>query len=280
MRAAILTWLLLALPSCATAGPVPHARSGPYTLEVVDSHEVPLPTFEHRGRTYVLGTHGERYLIRVRNESPRRVEVVASVDGRDVVDGRPAAYERRGYVVAPWQEVTIDGFRTSGSSVAAFRFGSVADSYAARMGDARDVGIIGVAVFPEREAPPRARPLRPESKADERGRHERSDVSGAAPQAGPEAMSRRGLGTEFGEEHASHVVEVAFRRASSRPAAVLTVRYDDRAGLASLGIDVERRAWQTDDDRWLREAAEPFRRSRWAEPPPGRAGGSPIPLGD
>jgi hypothetical protein len=239
---------------------------------VVDERGAPLPTFEHRGRTYVLGAHGQRYLLRVRNSSERRIEVVASVDGRDVIDGRPAAYGRRGYLVGPWGEVTIDGFRTSEASVAAFRFGSVEDSYAARMGDARDVGVIGVAVFTERPAaPPRPLPLRPESKGavpGERGTGRSADAPGAAPRAESEALARPGLGTEFGEEHESRVVEVPFLRASARPAATLTVRYDDRAGLAALGIDVDRLDWRG-DDRWLRETAEPFRRGRWARPPDG-----------
>ncbi|HUL59879.1 MAG TPA: hypothetical protein VLU43_11415, partial [Anaeromyxobacteraceae bacterium] len=46
------------------------ARSGPYALEVVDEAGARLPTFEHRGRTYVLGRLGARYLLRVRNDSP------------------------------------------------------------------------------------------------------------------------------------------------------------------------------------------------------------------
>lgn len=273
MRPAFLVALLLTAPSCATAGPVQSARSGPYALEVVDEAGAPLPTFEHRGRTYVLGARGERYLLRVRNSSPRRIEVVASVDGRDVVDGRPAAYERRGYLVEPWGEVTIDGFRTSSASVAAFRFGSVATSYAARMGDARDVGVIGVAVFPERPLPPpRPWPLRPNSKSAAPGERGSADTGSAAPQSIPEGLTRRGLGTEFAESHESHVVEVPFERASSRPAVVLTCRYDDHDGLAALGIDVDHYAWRGGDDRALREAAEPFGRSRWATPPPGWEG--------
>ncbi len=36
--------------------------------------------------------------------------------------------------------------------MATFRFGSVGDSYAAQQGDARNVGVIGVALFAERGA--------------------------------------------------------------------------------------------------------------------------------
>src|SRR5690606_13380182 len=51
-------------------------------------------------------------------------------------------------------EVRIEGFRTSLTDVATFRFSSVADSYAGRKGKARNVGVIAVAIF-EEQAPPR-----------------------------------------------------------------------------------------------------------------------------
>jgi hypothetical protein len=129
------------------------ARWGAYRLELVDEAGRVLPTWSHHGRTYTLGRKGERYLVRVRNQSGRRAEVVVSVDGRDVVDGRPASFAKRGYLVEPGGEVTIDGYRLNDAAVAAFRFSSVSASYASRMGDARDVGVIGVAVFPERVPP-------------------------------------------------------------------------------------------------------------------------------
>ncbi|HYG70080.1 MAG TPA: hypothetical protein VD838_20565, partial [Anaeromyxobacteraceae bacterium] len=76
-----------------------------------------------------------------------------------------------------------------------------------------------------------------------------------------------GLGTEFGEEHASPVVEVPFERARPDPDAVVTLRYDDRAGLLALGIDVD--GGRRDREASLRATANPFRGSGYAEPPPG-----------
>ena len=157
MRLAPLALAVLAAcadPALARAHSTP-ARSGPFTLELLDAGGAVLPTFHHRGRTFVLGGLGDRYQVRVRNGSARRAEIVVSVDGRDVVDGRPAALGKRGYVVAPYGEIVVDGFRLSDAAVAAFRFSSVRDSYAGRMGDARDVGVVGAAVFLERQVPPR-----------------------------------------------------------------------------------------------------------------------------
>jgi hypothetical protein len=155
------------LSACAEARPIgdPRAASAPltsaaggYELQVlVDG--VPAPTFFQNGETYVMGALGERYTLRIVNHTGRRIEAVASVDGRDVVDGRPADFRnKRGYIVPAWGSVDIDGWRLTQAQVAAFRFSSVADSYAARTGSAREVGVVGAAIFSERIVP-RPRPL-------------------------------------------------------------------------------------------------------------------------
>lgn len=275
-----------AVPRFAFAHAESPSRSGPYSIELVDEAGGVLPTFQHRGRTYVLGTLGQRYLVRVRNASGRRAEVVVSVDGRDVIDGRPSAWEKRGYLVEPHGEVAIDGYRLNEDAVAAFRFSSVPRSYASRMGDARDVGVIGVAVFPERQRyapplaihePPRRDRAAPEAQSKASPGEPGEGAAGTAPAGAPPSAAlgdsrraeRPGIGTEFAEEHGSRVQRVSFERASSRPDAVLTLRYDDRQGLLALGIDVDGRGWSSSDDSSLREAADPFRRNSFAEPPPG-----------
>jgi hypothetical protein len=104
------------------------------------------------GRTLIMGQDGERYRILVRNATTARFEIVASVDGLDVIDGKPADPNRRGYIVDPHDSLVIDGFRTSDSNVAAFRFGAVSDSYAAQTSGDRNVGVVGFAIFSERGA--------------------------------------------------------------------------------------------------------------------------------
>ena len=87
----------------------------------------PAPTFWHDGETYVMGRVGERYVIRVSNRTGRRIEAVVTVDGRDVVDGKPGDFRhKRGYLVPAWGQVDIDGWRLSQSRAATFRFSSVA----------------------------------------------------------------------------------------------------------------------------------------------------------
>ncbi len=56
-------------------------------------------------------------------------------------------------MLAPWATLEIDGYRRSQDAVASFRFAGVGRSYAAERGDARNVGVIGVAFFAERGDP-------------------------------------------------------------------------------------------------------------------------------
>ena len=269
-----MPWLLAAMLCLTLPAPAPTradapTRRGDWSFDLVDEHGRPLPTFAHRGGTYVLGTAGQRYRLRIRNGSDRRVEVVASVDGRDVLDGGPSSLEKRGYVVDAHGETIIDGYRLSENAVAAFRFGTVARSYAALSGDARDVGVIGVAVFPERR--PR-RILLPEAAPSEL--RERSSGAGAGSRseeapASAKAVPRPGLGTTFGEERDSQVRRIAFVRESARPDVLLKLRYDDRLGLIAAGVDLDPGRCESDDGS-LRRSADPFRRDLgFARPPKG-----------
>ena len=141
----------------------PTVAPPPYSVSVEDEQGQGLPTFRHEGRTYLLGEPGLRYNIRVRNPTGSRVEAVVTVDGRDVVSGREGDYvNERGYIIAAYGSVLIEGFRKSLEEVAAFRFTSPDDSYSARRGTPENVGVIGVAFFPERPRPPppvRQRPV-------------------------------------------------------------------------------------------------------------------------
>lgn len=136
----------------ASIGAARASVSGEISITIVDEYGRPLPGGSAGGKMYVAGQDGQRYNIEIRNGSGYRVELVASVDGLDVIDGKPASYAKRGYILQPYGTVVIDGFRTSEDTVAAFRFGTVRESYAARTSGDRNVGVIGVALFAERGA--------------------------------------------------------------------------------------------------------------------------------
>jgi hypothetical protein len=129
-----------------------HAAQGGLTVALLDEAGRPLQGKTAGDRGYVVGRAGDRYAIQVRNSTGRRVEVVASVDGLDVVDGKSAATAKRGYLLEAGAVLAIDGFRLRDDAVAAFRFGRVRESYAARTGSDRNVGVIGLAFFDEKGA--------------------------------------------------------------------------------------------------------------------------------
>ena len=268
-------------PKSFARHPTRHARH--YQIELLDEAHRSLPLFRQRGRSFVLGRWGERYLIRVRNREHRRVEVVLTVDGRDVINGTPGSYSNRGYVIDAQSELIIEGFRQSTSSVATFRFTHPGDSYAGRLGSAENVGVIGAAFFPERGAAiaHRVRPSRRRDGAS-LGRGERtrsmgapahggadaaSDVAGAALRSGAASVPpsrriaprERRLGTRYGEQRHSESEQVPFIRASQRPTRRIVLYYDNEAGLEARGITVRPRP----------EEPSPFpREPRFAPPPP------------
>lgn len=137
--------------------PTPSASllDGMLTVRVVNENNQPFPGFKTSDRTCVIGKADERYIIIIENHTGYRFEAVGSVDGLDVLDGKTASFLKRGYIIAPYETMSIDGFRTSLSTVAAFRFSSVKGSYSSRAGQGEsNVGVIGIALFNEKGVTP------------------------------------------------------------------------------------------------------------------------------
>jgi hypothetical protein len=240
-----------------------------FSVSLIGGHGSALRNFMSGGQTFVLGEPGERYVIRIQNPTNRRVEAVISVDGRDAVSGQRADFVRqRGYVIEPFGSVSVEGFRTSMEQVRAFRFTDPSDSYAARMGTPENVGVIGVAFFPERDRSQQQIARRDRRRFDAPRSAAADGEASAAPRPKAGAAESRGgrannLGTEFGEGRMSSVMEVSFvRENASRPAQIVVVRYDDVEGLQARGIDVF-------GDRLVRRVREPepFPQARFAQPP-------------
>lgn len=281
-----LAGLIVILGCSGSAVAHPRGSSAGYVVTLEDESGRELPTFHHAGQTFVLGQYGDRYNIRVRNQTGQRIEAVVTVDGRDVVSGKVGDFVgERGYLVNAYDELVIEGFRQNWEAVAAFRFTNPGNSYSSRMGTPQNVGVVGVAVFPERQRyvrRPMPEPVSPyydgsrrmreyegrgagasaeSNGADRYGRAEAPARHKAGPQtsaspapASPSAESARGyagdayserpsdlsrdnLGTEYGESVSSSAYETSFVRAdTTSPSALITLRYDDRAGLQARGI--------------------------------------------
>jgi hypothetical protein len=126
------------------------AGGGAVTVAIRDAGGNNLEAMRVGDRTMVVGQAGQRYTIVLTNHTSHRFESVVTVDGLDVINGKSGNFDNRGYVLLPFATLEIEGFRQSTNAVAAFRFAAVGESYAAQMGAARNVGVIGVAFFGER----------------------------------------------------------------------------------------------------------------------------------
>jgi hypothetical protein len=244
-------WLLATLAASALLPlPLVACSSSPARVDFFDrAQETALETYRHRGRDYVVGAPGNEYAIRIRNCSGRRILAVVSVDGVNVVTGETAAPDQSGYVIEPYGYVNVQGWRKDLERTAAFYFSDPSDAYATRTGRPDDLGVIGVAVFRERELPPRTYPF--ESKV--------ANAPPAAPESAAGATAQRGaaesaaadaalpsLGTGHGRREWSPAQRVEFERAGSRPDQRVVIRYDRRETLAALGV-LPRPSWRGRD---------------------------------
>ena len=221
--------------------------SGPVFLTLLDRDTgALLPQYAHDGQRWTPGERGHRYGVRLRNASPQRVLVVLSVDGINAISGEQATPDQTGYVLNPWQSTDITGWRKSNYQVAQFVFSSPGDSYAERTGRGDNLGVVGIAVFNERNpvrwehrptAPlRRAVPAAASASTQDAARSESRMMSESAP-----APAQR-LGTGHGEREASSVRNTAFERATDDPTQVVQLRYDSARNLRARGIPVDRPA--------------------------------------
>ncbi len=233
----VLLPLVAVLALCGfRPAPPPTALSSaaPVALRLVDRDAGRLlPLYHHRGQQWSAGEQGHRFAVQLRNQSSERVLVVLSVDGVNAISGEDAAPYQSGYVLQPWQQVDITGWRKSDDDVAQFVFSPPAASYAARTGRDANIGVVGIAVFKERSYRPQA--LDRVEVTGGRAQARRSAVPAAEAMAAPAPA----LGTAHGQRERAPVRTTAFERASSTPDQVSQLRYDSARNLRARGIALE-----------------------------------------
>lgn len=196
-------------------------------IEVIDRERAtPIATHTYRGMRYIAGAPGQRYALRLTNQSNERVLVVLSVDGINAISGETAAYGQTGYVLEAWASAEVAGWRKNMSETAAFYFAALPESYAARTGRPDNVGVIGAAVFSERVAPPMAQPA-PAARSAESAAPQANDIS---------TQKAERLGTGHGEREYAPSRYTEFVRARSTPDEVIQIRYDSYARLVAAGV--------------------------------------------
>jgi hypothetical protein len=218
----------------------------------------------HEGKTYVEGRKGSAFTIRLRNYSPKRLLVVTSVDGLDVISGKTANWDSQGYVIDPYKRLEIEGWRTSETECAEFIFDSKGCSYASSSGKPANVGVIGCAIFEEKAnyywypcnstVTIRNDPWMSGTTTC----YNSNSITYTASNFGPETFDTldlnvkcsgsahkrsrqveqpvQNIGVGFGEAVEHAVTEVNFEKATTYPACTMTIYYDDRNGLIAKGV--------------------------------------------
>ncbi len=216
----------------------------------VDGRGAPLyPSPDGSTRRYVEARRGSAYAVRIENRTGERLGVVVNVDGLNVISGLeavaggPRRSPGRMYVLDPWGQTVVRGWRTSLEEVRAFTFVEEGQSYAARSGKANPkMGWIELAVFRERRPYVTRWPLQPRLQDDAHGGSSKR-AGNAAPSdrpAAPEALdSMEGSdgypGTGWGTAREDRAEVVSFAPCPTA-AERLTIRYEYASALRALGI--------------------------------------------
>jgi hypothetical protein len=249
----------------------------------VDGRTAPLyPAPDGSGRYYVEAWRGSRYAVRLANRTGERLGVLLTVDGLNAISGeRSSAGSRppgRMYVLYPWDDTVVQGWRTSLEDVRQFTFVDEERSYATRSGKGGGrLGWIEVEIYRERR--PVARPWpywpyrpddgRPEGgEPREEGRREpkakddsasaaRDGIAERAP-APPATAPPSYPGTGWGHRAEDPVRVVSFD-SEPAPAERITLRYEYASALRALGI-LPRSWWSRDRLRERERGEEGFAR--------------------
>ena len=233
-------------------------------LEILSSSGAALRRIHHAGQDYVEAPAAGEYSIRLTNTSPHRRLAVLTVDGRNVCDGQVGSYGGAGFVLAPWQSTVIKGYLRGSAECARFTFVEAGSSYAAQVGDGvKNTSIIGVGVFDEAPAPPSFVPppvyRGPSLGAVRRSAHYMNESSlgsfmcDADDTLGGETRCRsvtntsttdrtRGamnLGTGYGRAETFYTSTTTFRRATTAPSMIVTLRYGVTDKLREWGVPVD-----------------------------------------
>jgi hypothetical protein len=247
-----------------------------------------LPTYHVKMRhalkkVYAEAVKGDHYRIEVRNRLNRRVGLVIAVDGRNIISGKKSWLKNseRMYILEPYGTGEFAGWRTGQDRINRFYFTDVPDSYAAAFGDESAMGIISVAVYPEkyRCEPPPVPISRPSTSHNGpygglyKNGPASSDRAAKAPdstmaremekKAGKAEQYLESAGTGYGREEYSPVETVAFR-AERRAVETIHFKYEWRSTLCRLGVvSCERPPLPPSNRLWDNGG--------FAPPPPGRS---------
>jgi len=234
--------LLTVVPSTLRASGLP---SGCTIQVIVDGR--PVPEYRGSGIRYIEALKGKEYAIRLHNPLDVRVAVALSVDGLNTIDARrTTAATARKWVIGPHETITISGWQTSMAQARRFFFTSEERSYAQRLGQPENLGVISAVFF--RERPPvsfvslapiqggdEGRPQAPPPASAPAGAAGRNAAGAAAKAESAPAARDEFAATGIGGR-TDHRVEVVHLDLEESPVTTVDIRYEYRAQLARLGV--------------------------------------------
>lgn len=213
---------------------------------------------------WVEGRAGQRFAFRIYNRNSFPVGVIPSADGQSLTaDGR-AGEHHPAYVIQPYSSETIRIWRQDLRGGRELVFSRVDRSVAARKGDTRNIGVLGVLVWQleDRYPPTSPVPLDPgvtrrrDEDAAATSERSKSSTRPAAPAPPGRAylQPEPGLGTGAGERrNDGAILTRRYRRV--RVLDRIAIFYDDREGLRRAGVPLDYEWEQYPRDR---RASDPF----------------------
>ena len=221
----------------------------------------PITEYTSNGAIFVEGRKGSEFELEFKNPSYKRVLVIPAVDGRSVLDGKPATPASKGYIVPAYGSIRIPGWTLNAGAVAKFVFEDKEKSYAAQTTSTQSAqtGVVGVIVFDEHIPIPVSKgftssantitlniPYGMNTKLGTRSANNvwtdspmLASTSNAIPTNPAPIEDAFNMGTGFGQKADFKTNEVTFNKGNQ--VAQLVLYYDSRRNLEKRGIHVASR---------------------------------------
>jgi hypothetical protein len=215
---------------------------------------VPTTEYPARGRRYVEALENAEYELRIHNPTPSRVAVALSVDGLNTIDARhTSSWDAHKWVIEPYGTISVRGWQMSSENARRFYFTTERDSYAAKLGQAANLGVISAVFFRERNQPITIMPVTPAPKPTygkddnkraptENSRAESAPTRGGSVDAAKERSAQpypplddESAATGIGRS-VRNDVQWIHMDLDPKAVAEVTIRYEYRAALVRLGI--------------------------------------------
>ena len=223
---------------------------GGFSVEVL-INGAPTAEYAARGRRYIEAFENAEYELRIRNPTGSRVAVALAVDGLNTIDARhTSAWDGHKWVIEPYGTIHVRGWQMSSENARHFYFTTERDSYAAKLGQAANLGVISAVFFRERRPitvmPVTPSQTYPQTSKEEQAREPAANAESSRGAAGRDAARPKSLpgypppddesaATGIGRS-VSNSVQWIKMDLDQRAAGEVTIRYEYRASLVRLGI--------------------------------------------